>query len=384
MPGLALCAAGMLLLAACGGGAANSAALSAASSARAANSAAAPANAAGSRSGQLQSLIDSAAREGKLELVMSEDTIGGSETAKLWADGFNKLYGLKLQVQFTPGPAMPEMAGKIVQEYQANRTASTDVFLGAETHIISLMKAQALMPADWPSWAFNIQNPRLVVPGNIAVEVSSNTPGITYNANKVAGAAVPKTMQDLLKPEYKGRIASTPYAAIFDDLSTPELWGEQRTLDYLKKFAEQITGLIRSGEVQRVATGEFDLFALNTDGAAALKGQAQGVPLAHVVPNDAAFIQYRYMGVPKNAAHPNAAQLFANYILSREAQDILYQRAFTDHYLLPGSKSAPAVQKLQASGVAFHDLDVQFIQRNDPQKLDAFLKQAVDILQNKR
>jgi len=222
------------------------------------------------------------------------------------------------------------------------------------------------------------------VPGNIAVEVSSNTPGITYNTNKVAGDAVPKTMQDLLKPEYKGRMASTPYAAVFDDLSTTELWGEQRTLDYLQKFAEQVTGLIRSGEVQRVASGEFDLFAINTDGAAALKAQAQGVPLAHVVPSDAAFVQFRYMGVPKNAAHPNAAELFINYVLSREAQDIWYQNAFVDHYLLSGSKSAPAIQKLQASGVTFHDLDVQFIQRNDPNKLDAFLKQAVDILQKKR
>ncbi len=111
--------------------------------------------------------------------------------------------------------------------------------------------------------------------------------------------------------------------------------------------------------------------------------RAQGAPLANVVPSDAAFIQFRYMAVPKTAAHPSAAQLFVNYVLSREAQDILYQRAFTDHYLLPGSKSAPAIQKLQASGVTFHDLDVQFIQRNDPQKLDAFLKQAVDILQKK-
>src|SRR5579862_1814259 len=153
-------AAGGLLLAACGG-AAQSPAISA------------PAGAASGRSDQLQNLVDAAAKEGKLELVMSEDTIGGSETAKLWADGFNKLYRLNVQVQFTPGPAMPEMASKVAQEYQANRTASTDVFLGAETHIISLTNAQALMTVDWPSWAPNIQNPKLIVPGNIAVEVSS-------------------------------------------------------------------------------------------------------------------------------------------------------------------------------------------------------------------
>jgi len=48
---------------------------------------------------------------------------------------------------------------------------------------------------------------------------------------------------------------------VFEDLATPELWGEQRTLDFLTKFSGQVRGLIRSGEEERIVNGEFDLMA---------------------------------------------------------------------------------------------------------------------------
>src|SRR3712207_9168827 len=66
-----------------------------------------------------------------------------------------------------------------------------------------------------------------------------------------------RSMADLLKPQYKGRIASTPYAAGFDWLAAPEAWGEQRVLDYLAQFKEQVAGLIRCNEMERIANGEF-------------------------------------------------------------------------------------------------------------------------------
>ncbi|HLY65867.1 MAG TPA: hypothetical protein VKU60_10065, partial [Chloroflexota bacterium] len=86
---------------------------------------------------------------------------------------------------------------------------------------------------------------------------------------------------------------------------------------------------------------------------------------------------------PKNAAHPNAAQLFINYLLGRDGQDELYKGTFGDHYLVPGSHSAAALQQAQNNGVTLHPVDVQFLLRNDAARLDAFNKQAVDILQKK-
>ncbi|HEX6512223.1 MAG TPA: ABC transporter substrate-binding protein [Chloroflexota bacterium] len=331
----------------------------------------------------MQALIDGARKEGTLVVISSDETIGGPEAIRQFQAGFNKLYGLNVQIQYTPGPSMPEVTSKVVQEYKAQRPASTDVLIGAEAHVLTGMQAGALVAVDWASWAANIQDPRLLAPDGVAVEFSTATPGITYNTGKISETAAPRSLQDVLKPELKGRIASTPYGGIFADYATPEIWGEQRTLDFLRSFAPQVSGLIRAGETQRIASGEFDALAVNVDSAGATKLQLSGAPIKHVIPADAATLQFRYISVPKNAAHPNAAQLFINYLLGRDGQDVLFEHTASDQYIVPGSKVAPALRQVESAGVTLHPVDVQFLLRNDAAKLDAFNKQAVEILQKK-
>jgi iron(III) transport system substrate-binding protein len=333
--------------------------------------------------GPLAEMVDAARREGQLNLVWSQNTTGGAEAVRRWADGFNRHYGLALNVQFTPGPDMPQMTARLAQQHQAGRTADTDVFLGTETHVVMLAQVDALAPVDWLAWAPNIQDPRLLAPGGVAVQVTSTTPGITYNTARVARDEVPTTLETLLQPRYKGRIASTPYAAIFDRLASPELWGEARIVAYVTSLADQVSGLIRAGEVERIAGGEFDLLAINTNSSDALAWQARGAPIAHVVPTDATLVQYRYVGVPRTAAHPNAARLWINYLLGREAQDILYEVGHSDHHLLPGAKTAGAIEALEAQGIRFTPIDVEFVLRNDEEALSRVREELQRLLQKR-
>lgn len=143
----------------------------------------------------------------------------------------------------------------------------------------------------------------------------------------------------MLKPEYKGRVASTPYAAYFDLLSTDELWGRDRTFDYVTRLSEQAAGLIRCNESERLISGEFDLLAIDCSQSDTFKAKAQGAPLDYVVPTDAPLLLYLYVGVPKTAPHPNAAKLWVNYLLSREAQDVLYESNFQDLHHRSRSRS---------------------------------------------
>ncbi|HLH22120.1 MAG TPA: ABC transporter substrate-binding protein [Chloroflexota bacterium] len=318
----------------------------------------------------VQPLVDAARQEGELLLVWGENTMSGSEGAQRLAAAFNARYGLSLSVQFTPGPPMPEVATRLIQEYKAQRRASTDVFVGPESAIRALEEGDTLEPVDWMSWAPHIQDPRLIAPGNVAVELISSTIGITYNSAKLTGAAVPTSLQDLLKPEYKGRIASTVYAAIFPELASPELWGEQRVRDYLRRLADQVAGLIRCGENERVLSGEFDLYALDCGSYQADLERMKGLPLAQAVPTDAALLFHWYVGVPKNAAHPNAAKLFIDWLLSREGQDIVWETQAADHHLVPGSKVAPRIAQLQAQGVKFTELNLQFAERANAEEQD--------------
>jgi len=355
--------------------------------AAAAQSTAAPAPPAASGQSQagtaLQALVDAARREGQLTLVWSALTLGGSEGAAHLASGFNRLYGLNVNVQFTPGLNMAEMAPRLVQEQQAGRPATTDVYIGPARPLVTLMDADAVEPVDWASWASNIHDSRMLAPNGVGVEAAPFLVGITYHSGKLTGSAVPTSMEDLLKPEFKGRIASTPYAANFDYLASPALWGERRTLDYVTRFADQVSGLIRCGEGDRLVTGEFDVFAIDCGTWEALRLQAKGAPVAQVVPRDAALMFYWYLAVPRNAAHPAAAKLFINYLLGREGQDYVYETHFADHPLVPGSKTIADIEKARATGAQITTIDVAFYQRSDNKDLDRVAGEVVRVLQQR-
>jgi ABC-type Fe3+ transport system substrate-binding protein len=328
----------------------------------------------------VQQLVDAARKEGELTLIWGENTMSGSEGAQRMAAAFNAHYGLNLNVQFTPGPPMPEVATRLVQEYRAQRRASTDVFLGAESHVRVLAKGEALEPVDWLSWAPHVQDPRLIAPGNVAVELISSPIGMTYSTARLTGSAVPTSLQDLLEPRFKGRIASTSYAAIFPELASPELWGEQRVRDYLTRLADQVAGLIRCGENERILTGEFELLALDCGSYQADLLQSKGMPISQSVPTDAPLLFHWFLGVPKHAAHPNAAKLFVDWLLSREGQDIVWETQAADHHLVPGSKVAPKIEQLQAQGVKFTELNIQFAERADGEQQERLRTEFQGIL----
>jgi ABC-type Fe3+ transport system substrate-binding protein len=341
--------------------------------ARGTQSASAPQPAAGAvaraaaQSGPLQDLIEGARREGQLVLIGGEGTFGGTEAIRRLADGYNRLYGLNVNVQFTPGPSMPQMTSRVAQEVLAGRSATTDVLIAYATSMIAAMQADALEAVDW-SWAPNLQDPRLLGPNGVAVTYETSLAGITYNTQRLTGDLVPTSLQDLLKPGYKGRIATTEYAAYFDLLSFDDLWGKDRIFDYVTRLSDQVIGLIRCSETSRITSGEFDLLALDCSQKNAFQSKARGEPIAFVVPPDAALFLNLYMGIPRTAPHPNAAKLWANYLLSREAQDILFEYDSGDSHLVAGSKTLPLAENVEKAGMKLTPITIEFIQRHDEQE----------------
>ena len=62
-------------------------------------------------------------------------TMGGIEGVRALEKAFAKTYGFNLQFKFTPGPAMPQFASRIIQEAKAGQSASSDLFIGSENHV---------------------------------------------------------------------------------------------------------------------------------------------------------------------------------------------------------------------------------------------------------
>ncbi len=333
----------------------------------------------------LQALVEAARQEGQLSLVWGEGTLGGGDGVRRLAEGFNRYYGLHIDVRFTPGPTMSAVAGTVAQETQAGRRATTDVYVGYDRHIATLSRLGALLAEDWASWAPNIRDPALVAPGGVAVTFQSAVPGIAYHSGRLPGDAVPRSMQALLEPRYKGRLATSVGASSFDRLATPAMWGRERLLAYTHRLAEQVAGLIRCNEVaERLLSGEFDVFALTCSQSDAFAAMARGAPIGYVIASDAPLIMYLYLAVPRTAVHPHAAKLWINYVLSREAQDLLYEMNYADSHLLPGSRTAQDIARLEATGYHFLLSNVEFIQAHDEEELARVLQEVVQVLRVQR
>lgn len=317
------------------------------------------------RAETVQSLIAAARQEGELDLITP--LYGGQPEMAAWIAGFTKLYGFDPNVKNTPTTDIPAVASKVVQESQAGHAGTLDVFIGSETHLIGLTQADVLQKVDW-SYALNVK-PDFVQDDGRAVAIMTRLPGITYNASRVKPADVPHTLEEFVATKYS--IATTPYGANLNILASPEVWGEAKTLDFVKRLSAKAAGLINCGQANRLLTGEFDMFGMDCGNNEALGAAAHGAPLKSAIMTDAAILSYLYMSIPKNAPHPASAKLWINYILSRDAQDVMYRYDFSDFNRVPGSHTARDVEAARAAGAKFIEVDYAFALRNakDTQRL---------------
>ena len=150
----------------------------------------------------------------------------------------------------------------------------------------------------------------------------SNLIVIAYNRNSVSPREAPKTYEDLLNPRWKGKMGMVANSESWFSFML-KVMGEEKGLEYFRKLAEQNIQW-REGatlNTQLVAAGELDIgirlynyrVQLLKEQGAAIEWVAQEPIVAEIHP----------IGVAAHAPHPNAARLFIDYILSKEAQTIV-------------------------------------------------------------
>jgi len=305
----------------------------------------------------LTQLIEGAKKEGQLILSWGTGTMGGIEGAEAMEKAFNKTYGLNLQFKFTPGPAMPQFASRIIQEAMAGQAASTDLFVGSENHVARM----TLRSVEWAKIFPHISAPMTDFDNKVLI-VTTRTPGFTYNSKMVVGKDIPQRVEDVLNPKWKGKLASTPYAASFDRLSM--IWGEEKTTAFLGKFVKQVAGLIRCGEDDRIAAGEFAMLVFNCDLASPQEAKEKGGPVDGQVFRDAGILSYWYVTVPTNARNPKAATLLAAFLLSKDGQDILYKTERSSSHLVKGTPMQKFIAEQEKRGVKFVSYSVAEVVKN--------------------
>jgi len=327
----------------------------------------------------LKDLVAAANKEGALTLTWSPSTYDGARGAARFQAAMNKAFGSSVQINFVPGADMARIGNQLATEFSAGQKADADIMLGAAPQMAPLIKLDLFQPVDWASYLPSRIEPGMTEFGGRLIRVATGLSGATYNSS--LAPMQPKTLDDFLKPAWKGKIASTPYAAGFDVLLASDVWGKDRTITYVRKLSQQIAGLIRCGEAERIATGEYLALVMDCTGQDALVWQAKGAPLAQMMPLDAAQERYYYFGVPKNAPHPNAAKLFTLFLMTPEGQDISYDTWKIDLHVFPGSRTGEMVDQYSKMNVKFKEVTTEWYLRHP--EIDAYKRELIKIITTK-
>ena len=260
-------------------------------------------------------LVERAKKEGVVSLYTSMQLVDSGPLTQ----AFEKKYGIKVNLWRASGE---KVAQRAITEARGNRfevdVLETD---GAQMEILhregqlapfSGASLKDIPPAIVPAH-------RHYVPTRLTLYV------LAYNTKLVPAADVPKTYDDLLDPKWAGKVGiETADVAWFAAVS--KAMGEQQGLSWFRKFAGTKPSL-RSGHTlmaELVAAGEMSMaIDAHVQGVARLKEKGAPIEWKALQP---AFGQPSSVGIAKRAPHPNAALLLADFILSREGQEIIKSR----------------------------------------------------------
>ncbi|MDA0653091.1 MAG: extracellular solute-binding protein [Proteobacteria bacterium] len=304
----------------------------------------------------LEELVAGAKKETTLRGMWSSSSLSGGKGFNHVVAGMNKKYGLNIEPKFTPGPSMTHMIAKVTREAKAGQPSSTDVIWGnaggalkgGQVGIFRKMNWLAYLdrqPLKWEGF-----DP--IAPGGLSLASAGSLVGIMYNSDLVKGDDIPQSFEDVFKPKFKGKIASTPYAAGMREFGMPDVLGNKAMTEYTKRLTNQIGGLMRCGSADRLTSGEFLMlvFSCGDQYVNRVHNSGSSEPLGYALMKEAVISHTRYGSVPVNSSSPNAAALFVAYLHSVEGQKWMWQENGLDLPVYPESVMRKRLLAAKAKG----------------------------------
>jgi iron(III) transport system substrate-binding protein len=277
---------------------------------------------------------EAAQREG--HVVVAGPTIPEVRTAI--SEAFHDAYGITVDYL---GLRSGEFMTRIGREQQLG-SVTIDLYLGgtpsgwtqAERGQIDdikplLLDPTILNPAVWRGGALRINRSPSNLPQdfNCCLQTAEWVFTDLFVNTAIVPASAIKSWKDLLKPEYRGQIASYDVRTSGPGRTTAAyLWallGEQYLRDL---FVGQEVVLARDDRQlgEWAARGTYPI-ALGVVAAGVEPFRAMGMPLERVFPEDGPGVLVGGFGgirKMKDGPNPNAATLFTNWFATREAQEI--------------------------------------------------------------
>lgn len=193
-----------------------------------------------------------------------------------------------------------------------------------------------------------------IAPGGGALAERTRIGGFAYNTQLVPSDKVPRKMDDFLDPFWKGKLASTTYAAVWDRAGarqdgTFDTEKAKRIEELLRKLVKEkhIVGLLRCGDESRIASGEFAGLALLCSADTVDLAKRKGAPLEMAYLDETSNLTHSYVALLKRAKYPNMAKLFMVFLHTPDGQALLRKWEATDTTFYPENYMYKVVQDLK-------------------------------------
>jgi iron(III) transport system substrate-binding protein len=265
------------------------------------------------RADREQFLAQGAKKEG--EVVVYTSLI--SEDLSALSAAFEKKYGVKVKGWRAGSEKVLQRA---VTEARANRH-DADLIETNGPELEAIYREKILQPFKSPY--LKDLMPQALRPHGHWVGTRINMFVHAYNTTLVKKEELPRSYADLTNPRWKGRLGIEAEDEDWFAMVVREM-GEEKGLQTFREIAKTNGFSVRKGHTLLaglVASGEIP-FALTTYSHGAEKMKQKGAPVEWyaIAP---AIGRANGIAITRKPAHPHAAALFADFVLSPEGQGIL-------------------------------------------------------------
>jgi iron(III) transport system substrate-binding protein len=260
----------------------------------------------------------------------------GEEANRDLFDTFSERYPF---VEFEVSGGDPlQLLEKVVSENKAGRPVA-DILQGGPLEDQVLNTNNDLgMPFEPAGEA--LADERVRVEGNVVVS-DYFTFHTVYNTNEVSEDEAPTSLEDLTKPEWRGRFGIDLEQI---DWFAGELgyYGEKEGLTLMRRLAANKPVIFAGAEgYEQVAAGALPA-AINLFSAAVVPYLEEGAPMALANLDHTIAQPDMYFGI-KSSDVPNKVKLFLAWLFTEEAQQILSQNSFKNP-VVKGVKPPPHLE----------------------------------------
>ena len=271
--------------------------------------------AAGPSFGQSAKLIEAGKKEGKVVAYGSLE----SDTFDAIAKAFTKKTGI--EVEYWRASATKVM-DRALTEYRAGKPLFDVIVINDNP--LQLMQQQGLFAKyDSPSAK---EFPKEAIDPNLGPRYRNVIVGVVYNKDVIKPADAPKSLEDLVKPQYKGKLVMPdPTQHTTTTQWVASLWklmGKEKADKFIHDLAAMKPILVESllPAAERVTTGETPV-AITYVKYAYIFGQ-KGAPVDYVrLPK--MLGDGHYLAFGNKAPHSNAGKAFIDFFIDDESMNIM-------------------------------------------------------------